>query len=66
MKLIRNELRDYCYDSILDLSKYNITNLNFVKVKEIIKQHMENRWDYSFEIWNLMMLSQWFRKYYND
>ncbi len=64
--LIRNELRDYCYDSILDLSKYNITNLNFVKVKEIIKQHMENRWDYSFEIWNLMMLSQWFRKYYND
>ena len=64
--LIRDDLKDYCYDSIQNLSNHNISSLNLNKVRETMKKHMDRHWDYSFEIWNLVMLSQWFQKYNND
>ena len=64
--LIRDDLKDYCYDSIQNLSNHNISSLNLNIVRETMKKHMGKHRDYSFEIWNLVMLSQWFQKYNND
>ena len=64
--LIRNDLRDFSIDSIKDLEKMDLPFINFGEINYMMKLHFEKRKNYSYELWNLIMLSAWYRKFYSD
>tara|TARA_B100001057_G_scaffold371059_1_gene375073 strand:- start:180 stop:2090 length:1911 start_codon:yes stop_codon:yes gene_type:complete len=64
--LIRNELKDFTVSSLKDLEKIDIPFVNFNEVNYMMKLHFEKKKNYSYELWNLVILSSWYRKFYSD
>ncbi len=64
--LIRNELKDFTVYSLKDLEKIDIPFVNFNEVNYMMKLHFEKKKNYSYELWNLVILSSWYRKFYSD
>jgi asparagine synthase (glutamine-hydrolysing) len=60
---LRNELR-FLIDEYLDkdlIKKQGLFNFNIID--ELIKNHMGNRRDTSWHLWNLIVFQHWYRRY---
>ena len=64
--LIRNELKDFSISSIKNLKNIDIPFINFNEVDSMLKLHLEKKKNYSYELWNLIMLSKWYRNFNSD
>lgn len=56
----RNELKDLVYDSIAEVKKY-LPTLNHKYYKFIINKHMNEKSDYNYPIWGMMVLAKWMK-----
>lgn len=59
----RNELKSYVMDNLSSSSLQNIPGINIQRTQEIIKQHMDGKWNRYPQIWKLLVLSQWLKKH---
>ncbi|MEO8515902.1 MAG: asparagine synthase (glutamine-hydrolyzing) [Flavobacterium sp.] len=62
-KWIQNELKE---DVVLELNDQflsSIPNLNVEKFKMQFKLHMDDKYDYSFNIWKLYILAKWYKEF---
>lgn len=59
----RNELKDMVYDYLLDSKALQRGYYNIGYVRKMIDEHMSCKRNFRFEIWNLLMLELWHRKY---
>lgn len=64
-KWIRENLKDEFINALNDDFLNNVPNLNVKRFKKQFKDHMENKYDYSFNIWKLYILSKWFSNFDN-
>ncbi|MCY1219489.1 Asparagine synthetase [glutamine-hydrolyzing] 1 [compost metagenome] len=60
---IRNELKKEITESLNDEFLSSVPNLDIQKFKKQLNLHMENRYDYSFSIWKLFVLSKWYKEF---
>ncbi|MDM1047937.1 asparagine synthase (glutamine-hydrolyzing) [Sphingobacterium hotanense] len=56
---IRNELKGDILAKLNDEFLNSIPNLDVVKFKKQLKEHYQNKYDYSFSIWKLYVLALW-------
>jgi len=56
---IRNELRQEMDENLTDDFLKQIPNLNISKFKKMVKDHLENKADYSSYIWRVYILIKW-------
>ncbi len=62
-KWIREELRTEFETTLTDDFLNNVPNLDVMKFKEMKKEHMEGKHDYSSYIWRVYVLSKWYREF---
>lgn len=60
---IRNELKDEILKCLNDEFLNSVPNLDIQKFKKQMNLHMENKYDYSFSIWKLFVLSMWYKQF---
>lgn len=60
---IRNELKKEIVESLNDEFLSSVPNLDVQKFKKQMSLHMENKYDYSFSIWKLFVLSKWYKEF---
>jgi asparagine synthase (glutamine-hydrolysing) len=58
---IRNELRNYVYEVLLDSKTLNRGYFKKEGIKCLLEEHMALRYDHSAKIWALLFLEIWFR-----
>ena len=56
---IRKELKNEITTALNDNFLVTVPNLNVEKFKKQMSLHMDNKYDYSFSIWKLFILSKW-------
>ncbi|MGV3706724.1 MAG: asparagine synthase (glutamine-hydrolyzing) [Arcticibacter sp.] len=59
----RGELKEYVLDTLSENELKNIPGINVKRTLEIIDEHMTSRWNRYPQIWKLLVLSQWLKKY---
>lgn len=59
----RNELKDYLENTLFSKIAFNRGYFNPEAVKGMVRHHVEGRQDYTFQIWSLLMLELWHRKF---
>lgn len=59
---IRGPLKEWIIEilSFENIAKYDIANWDYVS--EILKHHFNQKFDYSYQIWNLVILHDWLEK----
>lgn len=62
----RHELKDYVQDMLCESELKNIPGIDVKRTKEIINEHMTSKWNRYPQIWKLLVLSQWLKKYHTD
>ena len=60
---IRNELKKEIVENLNDEFLFSVPNLDIQKFKKQMSLHMENKYDYSFSIWKLFVLSKWYKEF---
>lgn len=60
---IRNELKKEIVENLNDEFLFSVPNLDIQKFKKQMSLHMENKYDYSFSIWKLFVLSMWYKEF---
>jgi len=60
---LKDDLKDFFYQNILEggLSNRNIFNTKYIN--NIYKQHINNKNDYSLQLWSLLVLEIWFKEF---
>jgi asparagine synthase (glutamine-hydrolysing) len=58
---IRNELKDYTYDMLLDQKTLNRGYFRREGIERLLEEHISLRYDHSAKIWALLFLEVWFR-----
>ncbi|CAL2088385.1 Asparagine synthetase (glutamine-hydrolyzing) [Tenacibaculum sp. 190524A02b] len=61
-KWISGEMKEEILSSLNDDFLRSVPNLNIKKIKRQLKDHMNGKNDYSFNIWKLYVLNLWLRK----
>lgn len=56
---IRSELKSDILDKLSDDFLRTIPNLDIIKFKKQLNQHLDGKYDYSFNIWKLYVLALW-------
>lgn len=59
----RNELKSYVLDNLSKSNLEQIPGINIQRTQEIIKDHMDGKWNRYPQIWKLLVLSQWLKKH---
>lgn len=60
---LRNELKQDVLSKLNDEFLKTIPNLDIPKFKKKLQQHMDGKYDYSFNIWKLFVLALWTDEY---
>ena len=58
---IKNELRDYVYEVLLDRKTLNRGYFKKEAIERLLEEHIASRYDHSAKIWALLFLEIWFR-----
>ncbi|MDN3707772.1 asparagine synthase (glutamine-hydrolyzing) [Myroides ceti] len=56
---IRGELKNDILSKLNDKFLHSVPNLDVLKFKKQLNEHLENKYDYSFSIWKLYVLALW-------
>jgi asparagine synthase (glutamine-hydrolysing) len=59
----RDELKDFMRDTILSKTSFNRVYFKQETVQGMIKDHIEKRRDYAPQLWALLMLELWYRRF---
>jgi asparagine synthase (glutamine-hydrolysing) len=59
----RNELKEYIRDTLLEPKTLRRGYFNAGIVKKLVEDHIGLRKDYSFQLWSLLVLELWHRKF---
>lgn len=62
-KWIRNELKDEILSELNDDFLNKVPNLNIAKFKQILNDHMADKYNYHTEIWRLYVLAKWYKEF---
>lgn len=60
---MRNELKEEFVSALNDDFLNKVPNLNVIKFKEILNDHMEGKHDHTENIWKLFVLSKWYNEF---
>lgn len=60
---IKSELKSEITSALNDDFLNSVPNLNVEKFKKQLSLHMNNKYDYSFNIWKLFILSKWYKEF---
>lgn len=60
---IRKELKEEILLELSDDFLNKVPNLNVSKFKRQLKLHLENKTDYTFNIWKLFVLAKWYKEF---
>ncbi len=61
---IKTELKDYFADTLEILRDTGWINMAFLR--KIFQQHVEDRLDYSHQLWGLLILALWWQTFIRD
>jgi asparagine synthase (glutamine-hydrolysing) len=59
----RGELKDYLADNLLSESFFRRGYFKPGAIKNMVSQHLSGRADYSFQLWSLLMLELWHKRF---
>ena len=59
----RNELKDMAYDVLLSNGAISRGYFKRETVKRILDEHISGKWNWQYQIWNLLMLELWQREF---
>ncbi|MDP7276845.1 MAG: asparagine synthase (glutamine-hydrolyzing) [Planctomycetaceae bacterium] len=59
----RNELKPLLYDILLDDTAVARGYFQPDVIRQLVSEHVENRWDHSYRLWSLVCLEAWHRTY---
>lgn len=62
-KWFRKELRDFLRDTLMSKTSFNRRYFNHEVVKDMFKLHLDGRVDYTFQLWTLLMLELWHKRF---
>lgn len=60
---IRTDLKKDIIETLNDDFLNKVPNLNVSKFKKLLKLHLENKADHSFNIWKLFILGKWYKEF---
>lgn len=60
---IREDLKEEILFELSDEFLQKVPNLNVFKFKKQLKLHLENKTDYTFNIWKLFVLAKWYKEF---
>lgn len=60
---LRNELRGFLYENLLSGSSLNRGYFKPEAIRHMVNQHAEGKSDYSFQLWSLLMLELWHKRF---
>ncbi len=58
----KHELKDYVLDNLSKSELEKIPGINVNRTQEIIREHMDGKWNRYPQIWKLLVFSQWLKK----
>ncbi len=59
----RGPLKELLNDALISRSSVTRRYFREDEIKRLINEHLESRADYSFQLWNLLMLELWYREF---
>lgn len=59
----RSEMRDFLKDTVLSQKSLRRGYFKSEKVRGVVEAHLSGRKDYSFQLWSLLMLELWHRRF---
>jgi asparagine synthase (glutamine-hydrolysing) len=62
----RGELKDYLRDSLLSKASLGRGYFDPDKVRLMVDSHIEGRRDLSFQLWAMLMLELWHKKFIDE
>lgn len=62
-KWIREDLKEEILSELSDDFLNKVPNLDISKFKKQLKLHLENKTDYTFNIWKLFVLAKWYKEF---
>lgn len=62
-KWFRNELKDFLQDTLLSQHSLKRGYFKPGAIKDTVKAHLEGRQDYTFQLWSLLMLELWHKRF---
>jgi asparagine synthase (glutamine-hydrolysing) len=60
---MRNELREEFMTALNDDFLNKVPNLNVIKFKKMLEEHMSSKQNHSANIWKLFVLSKWYNEF---
>ena len=60
---MRNEIKDEVLSALNDDFLHKVPNLNVIKFKKLLKEHMEETHNHSANIWKVYVLSKWYSEF---
>jgi asparagine synthase (glutamine-hydrolysing) len=62
----RSELRPLLEETLLDSRSLSRGWFEPSAVRQLVQEHVENRWDHSYRLWALLVLELWQRRFVDD
>jgi asparagine synthase (glutamine-hydrolysing) len=59
----RNELKPLLYDVLLDRESLERGIFRPDAVRQLVEEHVSNRWDHSYRLWSLLVLELWQQRF---
>ena len=62
-KTVKVELKDMLYDLLLDRRSVERGYFREEFIREMIDEHISGRWNWQYQLYNLLMLELWHREF---
>lgn len=62
-KWLRGEMSDFLRDTLLSQSSLSRGIIKPEKLRQYVDEHISGRFDHMFQVWTLLMLELWFRRF---
>jgi asparagine synthase (glutamine-hydrolysing) len=60
---LRGEMKDFLRDVLLSDKALNRGIIRGEKIREYVEEHIDGKFDHSFQVWTLLMLELWFQRF---
>ncbi|MFN0140807.1 MAG: asparagine synthase (glutamine-hydrolyzing) [Pyrinomonadaceae bacterium] len=60
---LRGEMKDFLRDALLSDKALNRGIIRGEKIRQYVDEHIEGKFDHSFQVWTLLMLELWFQRF---
>ena len=63
---LKNELKGLLYDTVLSAKALHRGYLKPEAVKYMVQEHISGKKDFTFQLWALLMLELWHRRFFDE